>query len=150
MFYIVHVLLGGAIGLHYQSVAIIILVAFVSHFILDIIPHWSLGFNHNEFTKNYSVNFNKKMVAYGLIDAVIALSIIFFLYGKYQTSHILFGCFAAVFPDIISAGYLTKVKNKRKYKKFLKFHIKIQRHTSFLAGILTQILVGFLIVKFFF
>lgn len=150
MFYIVHTLLGGIIGLKFDSVTLIILAGFLSHFLLDNIPHWGLGFDKNNFDKNYHVNFNKKMILVAAIDGITAIFLLVFLYGKFDNSHLVIGCMASVFPDILSVGYLTKFKHKKSYKKFLMVHNKIQREAGFFYGIITQAILVIIFLEILF
>ncbi|MFA4960449.1 MAG: hypothetical protein WC548_02185 [Candidatus Pacearchaeota archaeon] len=150
MFYIVHTLLGGFIGLHLNSIILIILIAFLSHFVIDNIPHWGIGFDKNNFKKNYQVNFHKKMIAIGIIDGVIAIFLLIFLYGKFNNTHLVIGCMASVMPDILSVGYLTKFKHKKRYKKFLKLHNNIQREAGFFFGIITQLILILILLEILF
>jgi hypothetical protein len=150
MFYVVHLLLGGIIGLKLNSISMIILAGFLSHFLLDNIPHWGIGFDKNNFKQNYKVNFHKKMVLIGAIDGIIALFLLFFLYGKFENSHLIVGCVASVLPDILSAGYLTKFKHRKNYKKFLKLHNNIQREAGFFLGMLTQLILIFIFLEILF
>ena len=58
MFVIIHALLGGLIGEYFNSILLIILFSFLSHFFLDMMPHWDGGgfdkkfFNKNRFKDN--------------------------------------------------------------------------------------------------
>ncbi|MDP2946651.1 MAG: hypothetical protein Q8N88_00915 [Nanoarchaeota archaeon] len=150
MFYVVHTLLGGLIGLRLNSLTLIILIAFISHFIIDNIPHWGIGFDKNNFKNNYQVNFNRKLLFIGAIDGIIAIFLLIFMYDKFNSSHLIIGSMASIFPDILSAGYLTKFKHKKKYKKFLQFHSNIQRDAGVFFGIITQIIIALIILKVLF
>ena len=153
MFYIVHTLLGGLIGLHFNSIALIIFLGIASHFLIDSIPHWD-GFvtdNHKgNFRKNYQVNFNRKLLLIGAIDGIVAIYLLIFMYDKFNSTHLIVGCMASIFPDILSAGYLTKFKIQKHYKKFLQFHNNIQRETGLLFGILTQAIIALIIIEILF
>ncbi len=141
MFYIIHVLLGGLIGLHFHSLLLVVLLAFLSHFVLDMLPHWSLGFDKEYFKEYSEPNWNKKMVFLGAIDSLMAIFILFMLNAKFESGLIIIGALVAVFPDIMGIGYFTRLKKRKKYKKFLHFHSNIQREVGFLAGCLIQITI---------
>ena len=150
MFYIVHVLLGGIIGSNLNSIILIISLGILSHFILDSIPHWGLGFDLESFNEYFEVSFMKKTLCVGAIDAIVAISLIFLLYNNFHTSNVVIGCIAALFPDIISAGYFTKLKNKKTYRKIMTFHGKIQKESGFFYGILTQLILVIIFIKILF
>ena len=138
MFYIVHVLLGALIGLHFNSLFLAVSTAFLSHFLLDMIPHWGLGFDKEYFRDYSKAKITRKIFFFGFFDAVLALFLIYFLYLRFNNLNVFFGCFASVLPDVLSLGYFTRIKKNRKYKGFLHFHNNIQREVGFLFGMVTQ------------
>jgi hypothetical protein len=153
MFYIVHTLLGGLIGLHFHSITLIILLGIASHFLIDCIPHWdgfAIGNHKKDFRNNYTVKFTRNFLIIGAIDGLVAIYLLIFMYDKFSSTHLIIGCMASIFPDILSAGYLTKFKNKKHYKKFLHFHNNIQREAGLLFGILTQAIIALIIIEILF
>ncbi len=141
MFYVIHVLLGGLIGLHFHSLLLVVVLAFLSHFVLDMLPHWSLGFDKEYFKKYSELNWSKKMVFLGVIDGLVAIYLLFVLNAKFSSGLILIGALVAVFPDMMSLGYFTRLKKRKKYERFLHFHSNIQREVGFLAGCLIQLTI---------
>jgi hypothetical protein len=150
MLFIVHVLIGAVIGLYFSSAFVVIPVAFLSHFFLDCIPHWGLGFDNEDFKKNYNAKLRKKTLLYGGIDGLVAVILIFFMFGRFSSGMLLLGCMASVFPDILSLGYFTKIKHKKKYKKFLHFHNNIQKEAGFFIGMLIQMIIILVLIKILF
>lgn len=150
MFYVIHAALGAIIGLHFHSVWLVIICAFLSHFLLDILPHWSLGFDKGYFKAYSKARLTRKMVFLGFIDAILAVSLIYLANLRFDSNLLILGSLAALFPDMMSAGYFTRIKKRKSYNKFLHFHNNIQREVGFLIGCFTQIviLIVFLFILF--
>jgi len=104
-----HLLIGAAIGFKVKHFGWIIFLGIISHFFLDIIPHWD--YENKEF-KVFSKNKSyKSLLGFFLkivIDSLIGLIILFFvIWQKNITNskyllYILIGILASLLPDIIS------------------------------------------------
>lgn len=100
-------------------------VAFISHFLLDALPH------HGELNDEK----NKRFYAIYSLDFFIVLTLIIFLFFAMQNVAILLGItiFAATAPDIVwvyrhireQVNYNTQ---NIKMNRLTKFHISIQKH----------------------
>ena len=141
MFMIVHTLLGSLIGVELQSVTLIIILAVASHFILDWIPHWDGGYDRNKFHKSGKFKAKKSKIVLIAIDATITLITLFILYFKFSNKFLLVGAIAAVSPDLLSIGYYTKLKERKTFMGYLKFHSKIQKEVNWKKGMLIQTVV---------
>jgi len=141
MFWFIHALLGGVIGLHFHSVILIILIAFISHFLLDMLPHWGIGFDIEHFKEFYEAKITKKIFFFALFDAFLTLLLLSLFYHEIHSKLFILGAFASLLPDMVSIGYLTRIKHRKHYKRYLKFHSKIQRDADFMFGMFTQIII---------
>jgi hypothetical protein len=146
MFYFVHALLGGLIGLHFHSLLLIFSLAFLSHFLLDVIPHWDIGFDREHFKESSEVRITRKIVLISLFDLFLALFVVYELYHAFASKLLIFGAFASLLPDMISLGYFTKMKNKKRYNQFLHFHNNLQGEAGFYYGILTQLIIALILL----
>lgn len=142
MFYFIHVLLGGLIGIYFNSVLLVFVLAFLSHFFLDMIPHWNLDFDRDNFKMNSEISFTKKTATFFLLDILLALILLDLLYFSFRSELIVFGALAAVLPDVVSLGYFTKLRHNKHYKRFIHFHNNIQKDTGFIVGIITQLIMA--------
>ena len=134
-----HVALGAAIAVAIPNPLISIPLAFASHFILDITPHWNPHLNTE--TKKYGRLTNKTLVIIGL-DLACALLLSIYLYKTGNNNlNILLGAFAAILPDVVEGPYfLFGLKNKY-LTIWMKFQKAIQADANVFWGLLTQIVV---------
>jgi hypothetical protein len=140
---IVHLLLGGIIGEEFHSLFAIFILGLLSHFILDLIPHWDGYFDKRGFEKNGRAEILRKDVIIHLLDVVfVVIAFTFFV----DTKAIAVGCFAAVLPDLVKLGYFTPLKRNKNFKRYLKFHSKIQKDVSLKRGLLIQAILIVLLV----
>ncbi len=130
-----HAITGAAIA-HYSPTPILgFFLAFLSHPILDLIPHWDFNSRHNG--RNAS-----KTIVISAIDAAAGFSFGFILFGtQIQPLILLTTMFIAQLPDWIEAPY--HILNWR-FPPFStikqiqhKLHIKLRAPW----GVLTQILL---------
>ena len=150
MFCIVHALLGSLIGEYFSSMFIVIFLGVLSHFLLDLIPHWNGPYDKDNFKYFYSVKFNKINVYLVITDLLATIFLLFILHEKFHSHLMIFGAIAAILPDVANIGYFTKLKHKKNYKKLLYFHSNIQGESTVLLGILTQLIIVIVIMKIIF
>ena len=128
-----HALTGAAIALSVKSPVLAIPLAFVSHFLLDAIPHY----NPPKITKDVFTNhfdaWSKKMqyrsfrfIYWTDMLLLAAILIVVFLLDISTASvwTVFFSCVAAVAPDFVGGIlYLLRIK---KVDLFTRFHIWFQ------------------------
>jgi hypothetical protein len=148
-----HALVSAAIAASIPNPAISISLAFVSHFVMDAIPHWDFGTNWRTRTKF-------KTGAVAIFDTILGFSLAYLLFsGKVEGATLLAAMIAGNLPDWMEAPYYiffaTQKKRKpaknasfweqltfRIYKMENVFHAKAQAP----FGVITQIVT----VIFFF
>lgn len=138
-----HVFVGAAIAKAIPNPLLAIPLAFASHFVLEMIPHWNPHLNHE--TEKFGAP-TKKSTAITAIDATTALtSGTFIAYQALpdwgQAATIFFTCFASVLPDVLEGPYFFLKVRSQIIKKWIKFHKSIQADTNFFLGMSTQLLV---------
>ena len=134
------------------------IAAFLSHFLLDAIPHWNYSIkSHQENPENPlngKVVFGKTL-AFDLIkvfvdlSAGIALSFLFFYKGTYQSEVIvILGAFGGMFPDALQFAYwILKIEPLKSIQKFhIWIHHRIRYELSPAWGIPFQIAIVAIIV----
>lgn len=120
-----HAAWGAAIGLVIKEPAIALPLAFVSHFILDGLPHIGLD-ELGGHLKNKTL-FHKVLI----VDATLLISFLLFLLGS-GASLLVFACvFLAGSPDFVWAyRYVFQERlgrsRQRAKNAFSRFHSKIQ------------------------
>ena len=95
-----HLLTGAAIGATNLSPAISFTLAFLSHFVLDAIPHLESTTFYKDKRKKIDEPVREEYY-YAAVDAVIGIAIIFLIYFYFQNPLVLWGAFFGILPDII-------------------------------------------------
>ncbi len=132
-----HSLAGATIAVIVPNPVISIPLAIGSHFVLDMIPHWQ------EILYPYKVTYKT------WIRIPIDLGIAIFLVNIIATHHsgiannIWMSAFMANLPDFDSFAFIWSLPLKNKlFKKFFDWHLAIQRETSSLWGVMTQLVLS--------
>lgn len=141
-----HALVSGAIAAAIGDPALVLPLAFVSHFLMDAVPHWDIGTNWRTRSKT-----NTGAIA--IFDTILGFSLTYFLFAGKVDSGVLFAAMAVGnLPDWLEAPYYiffaTQTKKApargamfwerltyRIYKMENVFHAK----TKFPFGVYTQI-----------
>lgn len=133
-----HALVGGAIAASITNPAIGIPLAFASHPVLDIIPHWDLGIgwrNKNKFTLLLESGF----------DLLFGILLAYILFGKSVDPIYFLACiFVSEVWDILMMPYI--VLGWKPFKFFYKIQHAIQNNIKLPWGILTQAATVYLAV----
>jgi len=138
-----HALVGGAIGASSENIAFVFIVAFLSHFVLDALPHTDWGTWHN-----YVEDVKLKWYDYLLfiIDSLTTLVIAVILYLRGYDFIIIIAEFTAVIVDLIDNVPFWKNQLR---KIFLlnwlhvvheKIHFKLNKRFWY-WGIITQLII---------
>jgi len=119
---IVHIAFGLLLLKIFQNPLIVFPAAFVSHFLLDIVPHYK---NKRTTKKSFIIEIS--------IDVLISIVFLFFYFTYAQNlpsaSIILATCFFASLPDFFFLlNWLWGIKILKSF--FLDFHSKIQHEYS--------------------
>lgn len=138
-----HVALGAAIAVAIPNPLISIPLAFASHFLLDMTPHWNPHLNTE--IKKYGRLTNQTLLIIGFDVACAALLTAFLAYrvlpDQSLFTNILLSSFAAILPDIVEGPYfLLGFKNKY-LMWWLKTQKAIQADANVFWGLTTQVLM---------
>lgn len=146
MFIAAHAAAGAVIGQHLEEGAVLIfLLAFTSHFLLDLIPHG----DHHHVVDYYFGNKSKLTEIYNtiLVDAVatVIIAVVLMTLTSLHRTAIAWGIIGSVLPDLL-VGLNELIKNS-KTKWFTKFHFRIHGalvskiKVTPLAGTVSQIII---------
>ncbi|EKD55958.1 MAG: hypothetical protein ACD_58C00327G0002 [uncultured bacterium] len=139
-----HVLVGASIGALTDNLALIILLAFVSHFVLDMLPHADWGMWHS-----YEKNFKLTLKDYILV-AIDILGVLIFTYVLWnnadRNNNILIGAFFAILVDLIDnvpfwKNYFRKLPI---FSQMHQLHVRIHYQLDkkyWIWGVVTQIII---------
>lgn len=137
-----HVAIGAAIATKIPNPFLAIPLAFLSHFVMEKVPHWNPHLVTE--TKKYGMPTKKSVV---IIAFDVALALVLGTYiasqalpDKAHAATIMFASFASVLPDLIEAPYFfLKMRNKF-LKSWLTFQKSLQVDTTPFWGLLTQVI----------
>lgn len=140
-----HVAVGAAIAVAIPNPFIAIPLAFASHFVLDMVPHWN-PHSYTEVQRFGRISMNTKVFA--LIDVGLALVTGFFIASQVSSqSHfitIILASFASVLPDVSKSPYFLLGMRDGLLKKWVDFERSLQVETNFKVGMTVQIIVTLL------
>ena len=136
-----HVFIGAAIASKIPNPLIAIPLAFASHFIMEMIPHWNPHLNSE--TEKFGQPTRRSTVITA-IDSTLALTSGSFI--AYQAlpnvgqAILILACsFAAVLPDVMEGPYFFLKMRTNLIKKWISFQKSLQNDTTAFWGLLTQL-----------
>src|SRR5260221_7416072 len=117
-----HAVVGAAIATAIPNPFIAIPLAFLSHFALDMTPHWNPHIS-TELKKYGHITNNSKMIIYGdvvlagVLTGIIALQ----APNAMQSITVMSSAFAGILPDVIEAPYFFLHWKTKFIENWLKF-----------------------------
>lgn len=135
-----HTIIGAAIATKIPNPLISIPLAFLSHFPLDLAPHWNPSL-YTE-TKKYGKP-TKKSTKLVILDTSLSLIFGFFLASRvmpdvHHAISIILACFAAVLLDVIEGFYFFLGIRTRFLKNLINFQRRLQWRLSLVPGLAIQ------------
>lgn len=137
-----HLLAGAAIGKLTGNVYLAIPIAFFTHYLLDAVPHYN-----QKPVKNYKeLGFkgtDKKDLLIKALEPAVGLALTAFLIfgtGQGAAAPLYLGAFFGWLPDFLV--FLEWKHNIPRPTLIQKFEKAFHRHTEFINGILSQIIVS--------
>ena len=142
MLELAHALTGGVIAYKIGNPALALPLAFVSHFIVDLLPHWNPHLAKEKKRLGFISHQTTFLV---LIDCLIGLTLGLSLAFKALPDArrmflVIAGCFLAIFPDLVEAPFYFLHQKGKLMKKIVNFQGKIQFNAPFWPGMLFQAL----------
>ncbi len=144
----VHAAAGGLIAYKIGSPVLSLPLAFASHFLLDLLPHWNPSLTKEKKYKGKISPKTKIIIFFDcLIGLVLGLKIASMALPDLNKAFlVILGCFLGILPDLAEAPFYF-LNKKTPFLKFLvNFQCEHQYNVSFVWGISFQIL---LIILFF-
>jgi hypothetical protein len=146
-----HIIVSGLIGAETHSYFLAAIFGFLSHYVLDGIPHWdkyiSEEFKSKAKTeKNFlTTKFFWKQLLKIAFDAIIGFTLLFLFLkflGQNNTSFSLIGAFFGVLPDPLMLLYMVKkwriLKWNYDINEFVHYSIHSKIKQAFWPGIIIQ------------
>lgn len=114
-----HLLLGALIGKTFSNLLIISILAFISHFLLDAIPHWDEG----SFKKRW--HYTAKDWLRVATDVIIGSALVIYFAITNDFWPIIFGAGFAILPDVVhNLAHLLKWQRVVVVKQLNELHDK--------------------------
>jgi len=138
-----HVIVGAAIGAKFAHPLISVPLAFGSHFLLDMVPHWNPHLNTETKKHGRPTNRSTLIVAADLLVAFGSVALITSSINpgdNIQLASILGGAAAGIAPDVVEGPYFFLNMKNKLVEKWIMFQKSIQTDTSLIPGIATQII----------
>lgn len=138
-----HAVVGAAIASKIPNPFIAIPLAFLSHFALDMTPHWNPHLNTEK--RKYG-HITKKSIYIIAGDVVLSLVIggVIAYHALPNTGHavtILLSAFAGVLPDVVEGPYFFLNMRTKLMDKWLAFQKSIQNDAEPFLGLTTQVII---------
>jgi len=137
-----HVMVGAAIATTIPNPIISLPLAFLSHLVLEKVPHWNPHLNTEKKTFG---KITKKSTYIVVADSTLALFSglgIALLksqnFGQFVV--IILACFFSILPDLIEAPYFFLNLKSKFIEKWIKFQKSLQVDASPLPGLATQLI----------
>lgn len=137
-----HVVIGATIASKIPNPLISLPLAFLSHLLLDLVPHWNpeLYREHRQYGRPLRLS-NLIVIA----DVILSLAAGFWIASRVlpniaQALVILFACFAAVVIDVIEGFYFYLGAKNKFLKNLISFQRRHQGRVPLTPGLLTQII----------
>jgi len=136
-----HAVVGAAIATAIPNPFIAIPLAFLSHFALDMTPHWNPHIS-TELKKYGEVTQKSKNIIY--LDLALSAALTVFIASRAlpDTGHFLTigtAGFAGILPDVIEAPYFFLHWKTKFLENWLKFQKSIQNDVGVFWGLSTQL-----------
>ncbi len=129
-----HALVGGAIAASIPDPTIGISLAFISHPLLDMVPHWDFGWGWRKKTKI-------KLFSEGFFDLALGVVLAYLLFGRSIEFWYFFACvFASEFWDLAETPYWFLGWKFPPFGWIYKIQHEIQGRARLPWGIVTQVI----------
>ncbi len=129
-----HAIIGSTLPLLIPNPYISIPLCFVSHFFLDMIPHWQVAFAPYKSTQFAVIG--------GVVDLMLGISftVVLSMYHPDIASLMWLGAMAGMVPDIdtILPYIFPAIKNSKIFKFYWDWHCKIQYEINSVWGVVTK------------
>lgn len=147
----VHTAVGAVIGENISSPLFAFVLGFLSHYILDMIPH-----GDEEIVKAYRQDFKNRGILYLIIFDLFSTAILLFLVFYFQkisfNPSVVWGIIGAVIPDFMVATYEITHKHFRRmhwlhYWSHDRFNKVFSWSLPLKIGIIGQIILLYLLLR---
>lgn len=145
-----HALTGATIAAQIPNPAISLPLAFLSHFAVDLLPHWNPDLKQKK-KKEGLFYLPTPTIIFILLDSLLGLALGLYIALKAlpeinRALLALAGAFLAVLPDLAEAPYLFLNLKSKLVNRLITFQKSHQWKVAFLPGIIIQALYATLLL----
>lgn len=142
-----HALVGALLAVQFKDPAIGLPIAFFSHYIFDLVPHWDWGWHPGESISRIKDPSKKKQIFIeSTIDVIVGFIICFALFLRWvDPVYLFFMIIAAQGPDWLTVPWWLFGYDKFPVNVNRKFQHIMQLHARLPWGITNQILAVLLL-----
>lgn len=130
-----HAIVGASIAVNIPHPFIAYPLALLSHFVLDLLPHWDQGINW----KQKSARRRFFECTFDVLIGLFTVSVLFV--GRVDPIYLYSMVFAAQLPDWLEVPYLFLGWTGTPWKYFYKIQSQLQWRAPLLIGISTQLAI---------
>lgn len=136
-----HAIVGALLALQFKDPAIGLPVAFLSHFLFDLVPHWDWGWHPGDtISRIKDPTKRNRIVLESTLDVIFGFVICFILFwGKVNPIYLFAMILAAQGPDWLSTPYHLFHWHLFPLKFISDLQHKMQLHAKLPWGITNQI-----------
>ena len=147
----VHATVGAVIGEQVNTPLLAFLLGFISHFILDIIPH-----GDEALIKAYRNNFKNRgmlyLIIFDITSTVLLLFLLFYSAKINFNNVVIWGIIGGILPDILVAiNEITHKLFKRMHKIHYLTHDSLNKKLNWAMplkfGLIVQLIIIYLLLK---
>lgn len=140
MLELAHAVTGGVIAYKIGNPLISLPLAFLSHFVIDLLPHWNPHLS-NEKKKLGHVKGTTLLIVF--LDSFSGLILGLLLASKRLPDTggvmlVIMGCFLGVLPDLVEAPYYFFGAKSKLLKHLIKFQTNHQNNVKIIPGLIFQ------------
>ncbi len=138
-----HAVVGAVIAYKVGNPALALPLSFLSHFALDLLPHWNPHLNREMKLYGRITDRTRRIIIMDVILSLIAGGYIAYLAHPdiKREIIILLGAFAGVLPDVAEAPFFFFKSKNNFLKRLISFQSKIQFDVPLVPGVISQILL---------
>ena len=146
-----HLLMGAVIGIYINNPYLVAIVAFLLHFVMDVVTFFIIDGKPGVSTKKYfktladDVKYTLKTIISLQITSVVFVFVIIYQKGLLFNQNVLIGMFFSMLPDFIEhIGFGFKKHLIKHHKHMLKIsrELHILIHTIFTLALLVIVLIS--------
>ena len=130
-----HILVGAAVASQFQNPALGLILAFLSHFILDRTPHWEYSVEALKQIKIRGIKYCRPILLRVILDIITGFTVLIFAMlisaNRIDFVYLALGGFFGILPDGLTFLLFLRGNSKGWLSLFLKIFYALHRKAHF-------------------